>query len=73
MAEQYQPALTWAKAHKKQFLEKLIADSGVEPQDNPSAIFMAGLPGAGKTELSKNLIKVSGIPFVRIDMEVVLL
>ena len=69
MTEQYQSALAWVKAHKKQFIEKLIADSGVAPQDNPSAIFMAGLPGAGKTELSKNLIKVSGVPFVRIDMD----
>ena len=42
MAEQYQSALTWAKAHKKAFIEKLIADSGAEPQDSSSAIFYGG-------------------------------
>ena len=30
---------------------------------------MAGLPGAGKTELSRALIEVSGVSPVRIDMD----
>ncbi|MBR3323631.1 hypothetical protein IKG16_01970 [Candidatus Saccharibacteria bacterium] len=53
MAEQYQSALTWAKAHKKAFIEKLIADSGAEPQNSPSAIFMAGLPALAKRNYQK--------------------
>lgn len=48
---------------------KLITDSGVQPEAEPAAIFMAGLPGAGKTEFSKRLIEFSDVPFVRIDMD----
>ena len=33
------------------------------------SIFMAGSPGAGKTELSKWFLKVTGIPAVRIDAD----
>lgn len=44
------------------------------PDDNPVSIFMAGAPGAGKTEFSKNLISVfedmfSPAKIVRIDSD----
>lgn len=59
----------WVKLHKKEFILQLVETSGALPEDNPAAIFMAGLPGAGKTEFSKRLIEFSGVPFVRIDMD----
>ena len=55
---------------KKVFVEEFIRKFGAEPVANPSAIFMAGLPGAGKTEFSKNLVDiVGGTKAVRIDMD----
>ncbi|MBQ3306458.1 zeta toxin family protein [Candidatus Saccharibacteria bacterium] len=63
------PAALWAKQHRREFVKALVEASGAEPQNDPTAIFMAGLPGAGKTELSKNIIDFSKINFVRIDMD----
>lgn len=57
------------KINKKQFVLDLIKESGAEPEEEPAAIFMAGLPGSGKTEISKNLINDSGVKFFRIDMD----
>lgn len=59
----------WARFHKKEIIEKIIAEAGAAPQSHPMAIVMAGLPGAGKTEISKHLIRLSGINFVRLDMD----
>lgn len=56
-------------ANKREFVERLIAKSGAKPEESPAAIFMAGLPGAGKTELSKNIIADSGVKLFRIDMD----
>lgn len=54
---------------KNEFVQKILKMSGAEPEEFPAAIFMAGLPGAGKTELSRNLIKDSGVKLLRIDMD----
>lgn len=62
-------AKAWVKLHKREFIERLISDAGAEEQDKPSAFFMAGLPGAGKTEFSKNFIKETRLNLVRIDMD----
>jgi predicted ABC-type ATPase len=60
----------WVKNHKKEFTNKFIRESGASPnKDEPSCIFMAGLPGAGKTEYTKTLIAESNIKVVRIDMD----
>lgn len=61
--------LNWAKSHKKEFVRDLVEKSGVAPDSAPAAIFMAGLPGAGKTELSKSIIEDARIDFLRIDMD----
>lgn len=50
-------------------IKHLLEQSGAAPEAEPAAIFMAGLPGAGKTELSRNLIKDSGVRLFRIDMD----
>lgn len=39
------------------------------PSDNPITIFMAGTPGAGKTEFSITLIETFGGSFIRIDAD----
>ncbi|MBQ6375466.1 zeta toxin family protein [Candidatus Saccharibacteria bacterium] len=54
---------------KKQFVLKLVEVSRAEPEAEPAGIFMAGLPGAGKTELSRNLIEDAGVSPLRIDMD----
>lgn len=48
---------------------RIINDSGALPEAEPAAFFMAGLPGSGKTEISKNLIKESRVKLLRIDMD----
>ena len=60
---------TWVKTHKKSFANDIIARSGAVPDGNPTAIFMAGLPGAGKTEFSKQLLKIYDYKAVRLDMD----
>jgi UDP-N-acetylglucosamine kinase len=62
-------AVSYIKEHKKDILEKFANDEICEPQDEPISIFMAGSPGAGKTEFSKNLLKNAGFKAVRIDAD----
>lgn len=59
----------WARKNKRAFANKMITDAGVERHDEPAAFFMAGLPCAGKTEFTKNLIKENRLKVVRIDMD----
>ena len=54
---------------KRKIVLDLIKQSGALPEAEPAAFFMAGLPGSGKTEISKNLIKESGVKLLRIDMD----
>lgn len=59
----------WVREHKKDFARKMIRDAGVERSKEPTAIFMAGLPGAGKTEFTKSLIRQVGVKVIRLDMD----
>ena len=43
----------WTKLHKNQIVEALLKRYSVE--ESKLAIFMAGIPGAGKTELATAL------------------
>lgn len=61
--------MDWVKKHQKEIIERIIADANLAPNEYPMAIFMAGLPGAGKTELSQGFIKEFGANFIRIDMD----
>lgn len=48
-------AFEWIKSHEKMLIKK-FADLNVYPSDKlPTTIFMAGSPGAGKTEVSRRL------------------
>ena len=54
---------------KRKIILDLVKQSGALPEAEPAAFFVAGLPGSGKTEISKNLIKESGVKLLRIDMD----
>lgn len=58
-----------AKAHAKTIRNELARDivdgSSVPDEEPPLSIFMAGAPGAGKTEASKELVQ--GFDIIRVD------
>lgn len=62
-------ALTWTKTHQKEIVNKIVSDANLESSEKPVAIFMAGLPGAGKTELTYGIMEQFGRSFIRIDMD----
>jgi adenylylsulfate kinase-like enzyme len=51
-------AIKFAKRNKNYIAKKLTDPAKYTPSKTPISVFMAGSPGAGKTEYSKNLIKV---------------
>lgn len=53
-------ALTYAKEHRNKIAKELTDMNRYSPDARPVSIFMAGSPGAGKTEFSKNLIELLG-------------
>lgn len=60
------------KDNEELLISKFCNKTDYPPDDNPVSIFMAGAPGAGKTEFSKNLIDAfeemfSPAKIVRID------
>lgn len=59
----------WARKYKKRVAREFIRRIPNEPSVAPSGIFTAGLPGAGKTEFTVELLKdVVNAP-LRIDMD----
>ena len=54
---------------KREIVRKILEMSGAESEMEPAGFFMAGLPGSGKTEISRNLIRDSGVKLFRIDMD----
>lgn len=63
-----QEALEFARSHKKAIAKRLTDPAIFIPEENPVSVFMAGSPGAGKTEASIELIKaIDGPPIIRID------
>jgi predicted ABC-type ATPase len=62
-------AKQYVKKNHKRIVRK-FADPTVYPgNEYPVSFFMAGSPGAGKTEVSKRLVEVFEIPTVRIDAD----
>ncbi len=47
----------WARNNKKKIALEKTSKKIYPPEDNPVSVFMAGSPGAGKTESSKNLLQ----------------
>ena len=64
-----QEALDFAKAKKKDIAKRLTDPNVYPPDENPVSVFMAGSPGAGKTESAIELIRQLGSPIVRIDVD----
>ena len=59
-------ALTFARKNKKDIAKKLTDKSRFLPEDEPVSVFMAGSPGAGKTEASIELLAIVEESFVEI-------
>lgn len=51
-------ALAFARENRKQIAKELTDLNKYRPDDVPVSVFMAGSPGAGKTEFSKNIISI---------------
>ncbi|MGH8138775.1 MAG: zeta toxin family protein [Steroidobacteraceae bacterium] len=49
-------AVAYAKANKRSMCAQLTDPSVYPPEENPVSVFMAGSPGAGKTESAKEII-----------------
>jgi UDP-N-acetylglucosamine kinase len=67
-------AINYIKKNQKALIEKYASLSVYSPSDNPWAFFMAGCPGAGKTEISKSIIFLNkeidvNTKIVRIDAD----
>lgn len=60
-------ALAWARSNKKPFARALTDRTRYPGEEHPVSVFMAGSPGAGKTEVSKALVNRLGDGFLRID------
>lgn len=61
-------ALKFARANKKRITQRLTDPSVFISEENPVSVFMAGSPGAGKTEASIELLKkLDGPPILRIN------
>lgn len=53
-------AIEFAKRNKIRIAKELTDPAKYVPDTHPISVFMAGSPGAGKTEFSKSLIKILG-------------
>ncbi len=62
-----QEALDYARAQKRAIAKRLTDPEIYLPEENPVSVFMAGSPGAGKTEASIELLNKIGTPVIRID------
>lgn len=65
----YNDAKTFAKKNWVVFRKKIADEKKYPVVDYPTSIFMAGSPGAGKTEVSKRLLQEFETPVVRIDAD----
>jgi predicted ABC-type ATPase len=60
-------AIEFARRKKNEIARRLTDLSIYPPEDKPVSVFMAGSPGAGKTEASKVLLEEFGESILRID------
>jgi UDP-N-acetylglucosamine kinase len=67
-AQIQEAAIVFAKANRKQIVARLTDTATFPGEDLPVSVFMAGSPGAGKTEASIELLdSLDGPPVLRID------
>ncbi len=64
-------AKEWVRRNKRSIIEKFASLKEYTPVENPFTLFMAGSPGAGKTEFSKTFIEnyPGHVKIVRIDAD----
>ena len=60
-------ALAFAKENRRKIARRVTDKTKYLPEEYPVSVFMAGSPGAGKTEASIELITRLGTPVIRID------
>lgn len=60
-------AIDFVKANREMFINHVCEDA--MPTESPIAVFMAGTPGAGKTEVAKSIISLFDIEPCRIDAD----
>lgn len=63
-------AIEFAKANRTRIAREAACTRTYPGENSPTSVFMAGSPGAGKTEVSKAFIEIItdlGIPTLRID------
>jgi predicted ABC-type ATPase len=66
-AEIQEAAIAFARAHKKDIARRITDTSIFKREADPVSVFMAGSPGAGKTEASIELLARFPTPVLRID------
>jgi UDP-N-acetylglucosamine kinase len=59
----------WPRKNKNRLIKQYFKKRNFSSSDPPVAIFMAGIPGAGKTEFTKELVKTLAQTPLRIDMD----
>ncbi len=64
-------AVLWVKKNKNLILERFADPKKFPKEKHPLTIFMAGSPGAGKTETAKAVIKRLPLPVVHIDADAI--
>lgn len=62
-------AKQWVKVNRKKLITQFCDAEKFPPSEKPMTIFMAGTPGAGKTEFSVSLLEKFDSSFVRIDAD----
>lgn len=62
-------AVKFIKSHKKELIWRFASDELYPKEKNPVSIFMAGSPGAGKTEFSERFLKINRLKMLRIDAD----
>lgn len=62
-------AVAFIKDHKKEILERFCPPTICHAVSKPTSLFMAGSPGAGKTEISKSFMKRFKDAPIRIDAD----
>ncbi|MFA6197595.1 MAG: zeta toxin family protein [Patescibacteria group bacterium] len=66
---QSESASEWIKAHRGDLIQKFVKDSEHKSDNHPVSFFMAGSPGAGKTEISKRLMARFDQKPLRVDAD----
>lgn len=57
----------WVKDHKRELVDEFFAGQTVKQAGSGRAIFMAGIPGAGKTEFVGRMARRPGFDYVVIE------